>query len=170
MLDQNTLKKHSTVITGGHFFVLYSVIYSTPTQLRPQILLLYILHCAFKLSSCFVLICDVVPHVTDRESNGFVTFHLPAHSHPPINRKKNNRTPPVFAAHDSGAQCLTQSALASECRCLMTQLCCVHGSSSSLLQFVWFQRRNMQKRRKPEPIQLNPIPDGNAINGTGATE
>uniref|UniRef100_A0A671MLR9 Dual specificity mitogen-activated protein kinase kinase 1 n=1 Tax=Sinocyclocheilus anshuiensis TaxID=1608454 RepID=A0A671MLR9_9TELE len=28
----------------------------------------------------------------------------------------------------------------------------------------------MQKRRKPEPIQLNPIPDGNAINGTGATE
>uniref|UniRef100_A0A671MPZ0 Dual specificity mitogen-activated protein kinase kinase 1 n=1 Tax=Sinocyclocheilus anshuiensis TaxID=1608454 RepID=A0A671MPZ0_9TELE len=24
--------------------------------------------------------------------------------------------------------------------------------------------------RKPEPIQLNPIPDGNAINGTGATE
>ncbi|TNN86925.1 hypothetical protein EYF80_002680 [Liparis tanakae] len=29
---------------------------------------------------------------------------------------------------------------------------------------------NMQKRRKPEPIQLNPIPDGNTINGTGATE
>ncbi|KAG1944947.1 dual specificity mitogen-activated protein kinase kinase 1 [Pimephales promelas] len=28
----------------------------------------------------------------------------------------------------------------------------------------------MQKRRKPEPIQLNPIPDGNAVNGTGATE
>ncbi|XP_045893958.1 dual specificity mitogen-activated protein kinase kinase 1 isoform X2 [Micropterus dolomieu] len=28
----------------------------------------------------------------------------------------------------------------------------------------------MQKRRKPEPIQLNPIPDGNTINGTGATE
>ncbi|XP_019731495.1 dual specificity mitogen-activated protein kinase kinase 1 [Hippocampus comes] len=28
----------------------------------------------------------------------------------------------------------------------------------------------MQKRRKPEPIQLNPIPDGNIINGTGATE
>ncbi|KAM7396785.1 hypothetical protein PAMP_019797 [Pampus punctatissimus] len=26
------------------------------------------------------------------------------------------------------------------------------------------------KRRKPEPIQLNPIPDGNTINGTGATE
>ncbi|XP_061531924.1 dual specificity mitogen-activated protein kinase kinase 1 [Phycodurus eques] len=28
----------------------------------------------------------------------------------------------------------------------------------------------MQKRRKPEPIQLNPIPDGNIINGSGATE
>ncbi|KAI5623979.1 dual specificity mitogen-activated protein kinase kinase 1 [Silurus asotus] len=28
----------------------------------------------------------------------------------------------------------------------------------------------MQKRRKPEPIQLNPIPDGNAVNGTGVTE
>nr|XP_046208101.1 LOW QUALITY PROTEIN: dual specificity mitogen-activated protein kinase kinase 1-like [Oncorhynchus gorbuscha] len=28
----------------------------------------------------------------------------------------------------------------------------------------------MQKRRKPEPIQLNPIPDGNPVNGTGATE
>uniref|UniRef100_A0A8C7GRA4 Dual specificity mitogen-activated protein kinase kinase 1 n=1 Tax=Oncorhynchus kisutch TaxID=8019 RepID=A0A8C7GRA4_ONCKI len=28
----------------------------------------------------------------------------------------------------------------------------------------------MQKRRKPEPIQLNPIPDGNTVNGTGATE
>uniref|UniRef100_A0A674MVX2 Dual specificity mitogen-activated protein kinase kinase 1 n=1 Tax=Takifugu rubripes TaxID=31033 RepID=A0A674MVX2_TAKRU len=28
----------------------------------------------------------------------------------------------------------------------------------------------MQKRRKPEPIQLNPIPDGNTINGTGGTE
>nr|XP_049580113.1 dual specificity mitogen-activated protein kinase kinase 1 isoform X2 [Syngnathus scovelli] len=28
----------------------------------------------------------------------------------------------------------------------------------------------MQKRRKPEPIQLNPIPSGNIINGTGATE
>uniref|UniRef100_A0A3Q3GSP0 Dual specificity mitogen-activated protein kinase kinase 1 n=1 Tax=Kryptolebias marmoratus TaxID=37003 RepID=A0A3Q3GSP0_KRYMA len=28
----------------------------------------------------------------------------------------------------------------------------------------------MQKRRKPEPIQLNPIPDGNAVNGTGASE
>ncbi|XP_071261178.1 dual specificity mitogen-activated protein kinase kinase 1-like [Salvelinus alpinus] len=28
----------------------------------------------------------------------------------------------------------------------------------------------MQKRRKPEPIQLNPIPDGNTINGSGATE
>ncbi|XP_042561936.1 dual specificity mitogen-activated protein kinase kinase 1-like, partial [Clupea harengus] len=28
----------------------------------------------------------------------------------------------------------------------------------------------MQKRRKPEPITLNPIPDGNAINGTGSTE
>ncbi|KAL0968893.1 hypothetical protein UPYG_G00273260 [Umbra pygmaea] len=28
----------------------------------------------------------------------------------------------------------------------------------------------MQKRRKPEPIKLNPIPDGNIINGTGATE
>ncbi|XP_061918169.1 dual specificity mitogen-activated protein kinase kinase 1 [Entelurus aequoreus] len=28
----------------------------------------------------------------------------------------------------------------------------------------------MQKRRKPEPIQLNPIPDGNTISGTEATE
>uniref|UniRef100_A0A3B3UEU8 Dual specificity mitogen-activated protein kinase kinase 1 n=1 Tax=Poecilia latipinna TaxID=48699 RepID=A0A3B3UEU8_9TELE len=28
----------------------------------------------------------------------------------------------------------------------------------------------MQKRKKPEPIQLNPIPDGNTINGTGASE
>ncbi|XP_055780601.1 dual specificity mitogen-activated protein kinase kinase 1 isoform X4 [Salvelinus fontinalis] len=28
----------------------------------------------------------------------------------------------------------------------------------------------MQKRRKPEPIQLNPIPDGNTINGSGAAE
>ncbi|XP_077601035.1 dual specificity mitogen-activated protein kinase kinase 1-like isoform X1 [Stigmatopora nigra] len=28
----------------------------------------------------------------------------------------------------------------------------------------------MQKRRKPEPIQLKPIPDGNVINGNGATE
>ncbi|KAM6937411.1 dual specificity mitogen-activated protein kinase kinase 1 [Xenentodon cancila] len=28
----------------------------------------------------------------------------------------------------------------------------------------------MQKRRKPEPIQLNPIPDGNTLNGTGASE
>uniref|UniRef100_A0A671SF08 Dual specificity mitogen-activated protein kinase kinase 1 n=1 Tax=Sinocyclocheilus anshuiensis TaxID=1608454 RepID=A0A671SF08_9TELE len=28
----------------------------------------------------------------------------------------------------------------------------------------------MPHHRKPEPIQLNPIPDGNAINGTGATE
>ncbi|XP_064846278.1 dual specificity mitogen-activated protein kinase kinase 1 [Oncorhynchus masou masou] len=28
----------------------------------------------------------------------------------------------------------------------------------------------MQKRRKPEPIQLNPIFDGNTVNGTGATE
>nr|XP_015198764.1 PREDICTED: dual specificity mitogen-activated protein kinase kinase 1 isoform X2 [Lepisosteus oculatus] len=28
----------------------------------------------------------------------------------------------------------------------------------------------MQKRRKPEPIQLNPAPDGNTVNGTSATE
>eukprot|EP00064_Thunnus_orientalis_P004204 superscaffoldBa00000375_g4215 len=28
----------------------------------------------------------------------------------------------------------------------------------------------LTKRRKPEPIQLNPIPDGNTINGTGAIE
>uniref|UniRef100_A0AAV2L3T4 Dual specificity mitogen-activated protein kinase kinase 1 n=1 Tax=Knipowitschia caucasica TaxID=637954 RepID=A0AAV2L3T4_KNICA len=28
----------------------------------------------------------------------------------------------------------------------------------------------MQKRRKPEPIQLNPVPDGHTINGTGASE
>ncbi|XP_048886194.1 dual specificity mitogen-activated protein kinase kinase 1 [Brienomyrus brachyistius] len=28
----------------------------------------------------------------------------------------------------------------------------------------------MQKRRKPEPIQLKPIPDGNAVNGNSATE
>ncbi|CAF98352.1 unnamed protein product [Tetraodon nigroviridis] len=28
----------------------------------------------------------------------------------------------------------------------------------------------MQKRRKPKPIEINPIPDGNTINGTGATE
>lgn len=28
----------------------------------------------------------------------------------------------------------------------------------------------MQKRRKPEPIQLNPIPDGKTIHGSGASE
>uniref|UniRef100_A0AAY4B4G8 Dual specificity mitogen-activated protein kinase kinase 1 n=1 Tax=Denticeps clupeoides TaxID=299321 RepID=A0AAY4B4G8_9TELE len=28
----------------------------------------------------------------------------------------------------------------------------------------------MQKRRKPEPIQLNPIPDGSAVNGSDAAE
>lgn len=42
-----------------------------------------------------------------------------------------------------------------------------------LLFFLYtslFLARNMQKRRKPEPIQLNPIPDGNTINGSGATE
>lgn len=99
--------------------------------------------------------------------NIFVTLHLPDPSHPPINK---NISPSSSWLHI----CVSYSARL--CRLCPDSRALLSGFPFILLQLVSFCPSsllvvsNMQKRRKPEPIQLNPIPDGNTINGTGATE
>lgn len=88
-------------------------------------------------------------------ANLLVTFYLQDHSRPPTD-KKNNIPPCCSWQHRP------VSSPVSICPPACVFPCC---SAAPV-----FPERNMQKRRKPEPIQLNPIPDGNTINGSGATE